>query len=348
MAEQDFATIMLGQAMGAIFEEKMQGFKGGVDEDAVKAIVEAAITEKIGSGGIAELVETAVKKAVASKPKPTKLEVMLADRKIETKAAVRHEVFDDVLKIIARGQHVWMYGPAGTGKSEICRQVAEAIGAEYFYTGAILDEFTGLKGFIDANGKKHGTQFTMALDAAAAGKEVVMCFDECDGSVPEVLLTLNNYLSGGAIECMGTLYTVNEHMHIVACGNTNGRGGTMQYTRQRIDEATLNRFVRVPVTYSLRIERAIAGGDEELFEFARGLRETAEKSGIDILVTYRTLGQLKDLAPAIGANKAVEYVVCSALDEGDMRVLLNEMGRLAKMKDNVMYKAFEKAVKSNG
>ena len=343
--KDDLATMLLGQAMGAIFEEKMKGFDGGIDEEAVRGIVENVIAEKLGKGDIEKMVTEALKRATAKLSKPTKLEVMLADRKTETKAAIRHEVFEDVLKIVARGEHVWMYGPAGTGKSEICRQVAEAIGAEYFYTGAILDEFTGLKGFIDANGVKHGTQFTMALDAAAEGKEVVMCFDECDGSISEVLLTLNNYLSGGAIECMGTLYTVVDNMHIVACGNTNGHGGTVQYTRQRIDDATLNRFVRVPVMYSKKIERAISDGDEELFGFVTNLRDAAKSTGTDMLVTYRTMKQLKSLVPAIGMEKAVEYVVCAALDEGDMRVLLNEMGKDPKMKENAMYKAFGKVTR---
>lgn len=255
---------------------------------------------------------------------PTRLEIKIKDSIHETAEAVRHEKFEQILSIVAAGFPVWLVGDAGTGKSILCEQIAEAIGADYYYSGAILDEFAGLKGFIDANGVKHGTQFTAALETAASGKDVVFCMDECDGSTPEVLLVLNNLLSGGAVECMGECYVMNDHLHIIACGNTNGRGGNNAYTRSIIDSATLDRFMMIEVDYSPAIELVSAGNDEELAKFARTMRESAKKCGVDMLITYRAIKRLNKLADVIGREEALRGGLLRGLDNSDMEMLISE------------------------
>lgn len=255
---------------------------------------------------------------------PTRLEVKIRDSIHETSESVRHEKFETVLNIVAAGFPVWLMGEAGTGKSVLCEQIAEALGAEYRYSGAILDEFAGLKGFIDANGVKHGTEFTNALEIAASGKDVVFCMDECDGSTPEVLLVLNNLLSGGAVECMGICYKMNDHLHIIACGNTNGRGGNNAYTRSIIDSATLDRFMMVDVDYSPAIELVSAGNDEQLAKFARTMRQTAKKCGIDMLVTYRAIKRLAKLGTTIGKTDALQGGMLRGLDVSDIETLIYE------------------------
>ena len=255
---------------------------------------------------------------------PTRLEIKIRDSIIQTTEAVRHEKFETILNIVAAGFPVWLVGDAGTGKSVLCEQIAEALDAEYRYSGAILDEFAGLKGFIDANGVKHGTEFTAALETAASGKDVVFCMDECDGSTPEVLLVLNNLLSGGAVECMGTCYKMNEHLHIIACGNTNGRGGNNAYTRSIIDSATLDRFMMIDVDYSPAIELVSAGNDEDLAKFARTMREAAKKCGVDMLITYRAIKRLHKLADVIGREDALRGGMLRGLDRSDMETLISE------------------------
>lgn len=242
---------------------------------------------------------------------------------ITTGAAVRHEVFADALQLLSAGLPLWLVGDAGTGKSRLCEQLAEALGCEYFYSGAILDEFAGLKGFIDANGVKHGTEFTRALEAAAAGRDVLLCLDECDGSTPEVLLVLNNLLSGGAVECMGEAFRMSDHLHIVACGNTHGRGGSTAYTRSIIDAATLDRFMFLTVDYSPAIELSVAGGDEALASFARTMRETARSRGVDLLVTYRTITRLRSAAAVCGMKVALQGGFVRGLDRSDVQTLVS-------------------------
>lgn len=344
MAEQkdDLATMLLGQAMGAIFEEKMAGFSAGVDEEAVKGIVEKSLSERLSS------VEKVVSDTVSAEMErykrnaPRKLVIDMGAKKVTTKEELRHERFEDALKIMSAGHHLWLYGPAGTGKSKMAHQLADAIGAKYHYTGAILDEFTGLKGFIDANGTKHGTEFTRALEDAKSGEQVVMCFDECDGSIPEVLITLNNLLSDGAIECMGELYEYTDNLHFVACGNTNGRGGGSEYVRSILDDATLNRFVFMEISYDPKIEDAIAGS-EALAKFTRALRDAAESTGTELLVTYRDIAKLATIESVLSMDKAIEYVIGTRLDEGDFNVLVRKLGG-SGMTSNKWFKAMKREV----
>lgn len=251
----------------------------------------------------------------------------LAAKDTESNGQIEHVVMPDVLAALKAGMSVWLNGQAGTGKSVLAEQLAGKLNAEYFYTGAILDEFAGLKGFIDANGTKHGTEFTRMLDAARAGREVVMCFDEVDGSAPEVLVTLNNYLAGGAVECMGECYRLAANVHIVACGNTTGTGGTDEYVRERIDAATLNRFAFFEVDYDARIELKCANGNDELATFARELRQAAKRCGIALLVTYRDITRLATLADVLAGGKAgaLKASVTHSLDVADVATLCAEL-----------------------
>lgn len=220
---------------------------------------------------------------------------------------VRHPAFESVAAALSLPMMpVWLYGPAGTGKSALCEQIAAEMGWSYYCTGSILDEYSGLKGFIDANGLAHKTEFVRALDDAAAGRDVLICFDEADGSIPEVMLCLNNLLAGGVVEACGVTYRANDHLHVVACGNTCGRGGDGTYTRQIIDAATLDRFAMVEINYARDIELSIAHGDGELVDFVDGMRTAAAAAHVDLLVTYRAVGRLYKLAGALDMARALD------------------------------------------
>ena len=257
---------------------------------------------------------------------PTSLEIKIGDVIRKLPEDIRHAQFEKILAGTIAGMDFWLVGDAGTGKSYLCGQIAQAMGAKYFCTGAIMDEFSGLKGFIDANGVKHGTEFTKALDAMEAGEEVVICFDEADGSIPEVMIALNNFLAGGVIECMGKAYTKKDNLHIMACGNTNGRGGSTMYTRQIIDEATLDRFTFMKVDYDPSIELNAANGDQELATFCRELRKSASNCGIQMLVTYRAIKRIAVLSQVWSSmTEALQASVIRGLDKSDIETILKDM-----------------------
>lgn len=203
---------------------------------------------------------------------------------------VKADAYAEVLDLIDLGLMPYLYGPAGTGKSYVCEQIAANKGWDYHQTGAILDLAEGLRGYRDIKGDIQSTEFLRALDAAEDGKGVLFVFDEMDASAPELLITLNNYLAGGTIECCGRVYQRRSNLHICACGNTCGQGATAEYVaRCKLDDASLDRFELVEVGYSRAVELASAGGDAELVDFCEGLRAAAESCGVSWLVSNRRI-----------------------------------------------------------
>lgn len=305
-------------------EEKLAEAEARVESTSIESIIMRNVADAL-TPAIAQKIKEKV--GALAGAVPVALEIKIAETVRQLPAEVRHSQFEKILAATIAGESLWLKGDAGTGKSFICKQVADALGAEYYCTGSIMDEYAGLKGFIDANGVKHGTEFTKALDSSEEGNEVVICFDEADGSIPEVMVTINNFLAGGIIECMGKSYTKLDNLHIVACGNTNGRGGSTMYTRQIIDEATLDRFAFIEVDYDKSIELNVAGGDEELADFCRQLRTSASNCGIQMLVTYRAIKRLHVLTEVWKNNRveALRASVIRGLDRSDLETIIRDM-----------------------
>lgn len=307
--------------------EPVQEQKSDPIQDAIASLmgaINAQTSPGIDETKIMEIVDTAVNAAVEDKLHdiiPAPIIVQYPDGAYKKKRGeVRHGKFGLVMDCILQGP-VFLYGEAGTGKSFICEQIANALDWQYRCTGSISDEFAGLKGFIDANGAEHGTAFVEALKIAESGEHVLMVFDEFDNSSDEVALALNNYLSGGTIEAMGHSYKMCEFMHIVACGNTDGRGGNERYNRATIDQSLLNRFLFfINIDYDKAIEIASAYGDKEIATFSRKLREAARKCGVDMLVTYRNIKALASFDfKKHGIMTALECCMFRGLEKQDIR-----------------------------
>ena len=67
-----------------------------------------------------------------------------------------HPELKNVLQWLANGENVWLAGPAGSGKTTMARQAAEALGRPFGMTGAIMTKHE-LIGFKDAHGNYHTT-----------------------------------------------------------------------------------------------------------------------------------------------------------------------------------------------
>ena len=55
-------------------------------------------------------------------------EIVIGDEIVDLGDVHVHEVFDDILPTVAVGENVYLVGPAGSGKTTIAKQIAEALG----------------------------------------------------------------------------------------------------------------------------------------------------------------------------------------------------------------------------
>lgn len=233
---------------------------------------------------------------------------------------VTHEKFDTVLNLIANDIPVFLTGAAGTGKNVICKQVAESLGLDFYFTNAVTQEYK-LTGFIDANGHYHETQFYKAFKNGG-----LFFLDEMDGSIPEVLIMLNAAIANGYFDFPVEKVEAHKDFRVIAAGNTFGTGADMEYTgRYQLDAASLDRFALVEIKYSPKIENALANGDTDLCEFIRCFRKATNAAGIKHLATYRSIERIKKLAKFMKLSDVLRISLLKNLTKDDANIILNEM-----------------------
>lgn len=260
-------------------------------------------------------------------------EIVLPEKKKEMQG-VFHEKFDTVLKLVNASIPVFLTGAAGTGKNVLCKQVAEALDLEFYFSNAVTQEYK-LTGFIDANGKYHETQFYQAFT-----KGGLFMLDEMDGSIPEVLIILNAALANRYFDFPTGRVEAHENFRVIAAGNTYGTGADIEYSgRYQLDAASLDRFALVEIDYSPAIEQAIANGNTELLEFVQGFRKAVKKAGIKHLVTYRSLERLSKLEGILGKKEALEISLVKHLHTDDKRIIKQELSYIVNS-NNSYFKEF--------
>lgn len=189
-----------------------------------------------------------------------------------------------VLKVLSRaGRHVFLSGPAGSGKTTCGEQVAQALGLE-FYPLSVGPETmkSDLLGFIDAAGNYHTTPVREAFE-----KGGLLLLDEMDAGSGASLTVLNALLSNGYCSFPDGKITRHPNFRCVACANTYGRGADRMYVgRQTLDAATLDRFVFRAFDYDEELERRLAGNDAWV-DRVQKIRTAASRQRLRVVVSPR-------------------------------------------------------------
>ena len=302
-----------------------------------------ALSEFIGAQP-ASIDEQTVEKIVTDKVnallksyKPSTIEIKIADKVNAVKGSA-HYMLQDVLADLVNGENVYLYGPAGTGKTVLAKQAAEALGVPFYFTSKI-DEVFQLTGFIDANGKYNETELYRCMQTGG-----VFLFDEMDASTPEALTAFNALLANGIMDFPNGKIAKPENMYIIGAGNTNGRGGTAEYnTRQPIDASTLNRFTVEKIDYDPAIEKALGESFEDkklgmdAVNVIRIIRRFAEKNGLEIIASYRDITRLGKLASAKGITKAVISCIKNKVSEDDWQSMKEDSAMKKLQRDGNMF-----------
>lgn len=293
------------------------------DRDGLIGTMEKALVEALSqktAGEILESVMPEVKRRVVEEfgilPQRHEIVTPKATKKI---TGVTHDKFDLVLNLVNADIPTFLTGAAGTGKNVICKQIAEALDLDFYFTNAVTQEYK-LTGFIDAHGRYHETEFYKAFKNGG-----LFFLDEMDASIPETLIVLNAAIANRYFDFPNGKINAHENFRVIAAGNTYGTGADIEYSgRYQLDAASLDRFALVEIDYSENIEKALADGDEELVEFARDFRKATRKAGIKHLVTYRAVERIAKLKDILPLTEALKIAFLKSLEKDDINIILGE------------------------
>lgn len=324
---EGFEEELRQKAEKAQVEEQKAQAEVKVEKEEVKeekgspsGLLDALIAKSVAEISVGSVIEKAkpviddyIKSTYGMLPKVIEVKT---EKEVKRVQGCVHKEFDTILKLIGADIPVFLTGPAGCGKNVICKQAAEALGLEFYFTNAVTQEYK-LTGFIDANGRYHETQFFKAFTEGG-----VFMLDEIDASTPEVLVILNAAIANRYFDFPTGRVNAHENFRIVAAGNTFGTGADVEYTgRYQLDASSLDRFAIIEVDYDKDVESAIANGDKSLLDFVYTLRKAIKDADLKFTVSYRAIERLGKLKDILSMDKAIKIAVMRSMGIDDARMI---------------------------
>lgn len=287
--------------------------------DAYKQIIINAAKDHAAKLAEIEAARVAAEKAAAAAANGKSIVTLEDGSTLEVSGKV-HAAFVETCGNVKNNIHTYLVGPAGTGKTYLCKQVADALGLPFYSDQKISQDFQ-LLGFIDAAGKYQET----ALYKACINGGIYM-LDEFDASDECAAVVLNTALANGFLTFPGVgRVDLHKDFHCIACGNTIGRGADSDYTgRNCLDAATLDRFAVVNVEYDSEIELKVAGGDAELVEFIHAVRAAVKSCGVSLVVSMRAIENITKVKEFRSAEKCLSGMLLKGLEKDQIALLANE------------------------
>ena len=208
-----------------------------------------------------------------------------------------HPQFKKVLKEVRALKQVWLCGPAGTGKSTMCRHVAEALELPFgdISCSAGMSE-AHILGRMSIDGSYLEAQFVNIYENGG-----VFLFDEVDNADANVMTVLNSALANGHLSLPNRidkpLADRHPDCHIICASNTWGKGyeGGQDaiYVREMLDGAFRDRFVcaKTFIDYDKRFERKVTKEVPELGKFLWELRKRVHRERLEYVISTRSFEQ---------------------------------------------------------
>jgi cobaltochelatase CobS len=267
--------------------------------DKVFALLAQAVQGHLDERGINEgQVRGIVQEELAGKLLPRQIEVKLPEG---TKHVIDmpHRQFTEVLGLVEEGHvNILLVGPAGSGKTTLGKNLAEALGLEFGFISlsAGVTE-THLMGRMlpqsDGSWKMVYARFVEIYT-----KGGVFLLDEMDAADANVMVSINASLANGVlVTADGSIHKRHPKCIIIAAANTWGRGADLMYVgRNQLDAATLDRFVisTLLIDYDADLESALVNAaglkgklGEELTAWVLKLRESITRNRLRRVASTR-------------------------------------------------------------
>jgi len=192
---------------------------------------------------------------------------------------VKHSKFEYVKQIVDAGINVLLTGEAGTGKTTIAMQVAEALNLPFSsYTMTKQTSVNALIGFNSINGTYIPSEFRKAYEDGH-----LFLLDEIDAADPNVLLVLNT-LENGYIAFPDGIVKGHPNFRLMATANPQDQHNI--YTgRSKLDFSTMDRYFIINLEHDHKLELTLT--DEDTVASIELARKVFQENGSSKVVTMR-------------------------------------------------------------
>jgi len=262
---------------------------------------------------------------------PRRLEIRVEGRETKTlPTEARHQVFDETLTILLSGEHVYMVGEAGTGKTHMFRQLGEALGQEVTILGQTLTKYE-FSGHLGPDG-----QYVTTLLRKAVEEGHLLAIDEIDISAAAAIAFLNSLTANRFIAFPDRMVEAHPDFKVIAAANTFGFGATTQYVgRNPLDAASLDRFTYVECHYDEDLERQLYG-DTPWTSYVHRVRAAQQKLEIKHIISMRAIDRgRKLLAAGLDVEKVCQMALWRNLPKDQISRITNVAGTFVRMLQEV-------------
>lgn len=259
----------------------------------------------------------------------------------EPKNEITHKKFNTIIKVLQSRKriekNIMLVGPAGSSKSYLCSQVAKALNLSYHPMSlGSQSTMSSLIGYMNAYGNYITTPIREAYENGG-----ICTLDEVDSANSGVLTILNGMLSSDTYSFPDKIVKKHENFVCIATANTYGLGADLNYVgRNRLDGATLDRFIVINIDYDEQLEEYLTK-NKEWFNIVRKIRDNATKNGLKVIVSPRASMNGADLLDAgISANEVLEMTILKGLSNDIRQQILRDvnLSKLTKKSKNDKHK----------
>ena len=268
-------------------------------------------------------------------------EIEIAMKAKEMNGAIFHKKVKEIIIDIMEGDWPYLWGPSGTGKSYMIKQVASILGLNYRKAGKITEPYSIL-GYNDPQGIY---QITPSFIAALYGE--LLFLDELDNGNPDTQVVLNdlysellNKLENKNEPCEVTFGTdvlvdIHPNFRMISAGNTSGEGENPAFSsRGKFDESVMERMSPIYIDYDNSVEERILKEYPVWYKFFIDFREACIDYSIETSNGKNSAQGITTTRDAAAIKKYIDHnskSVDQVLDEKFIQIKDSEYRRaLAK------------------